>query len=304
MERLETTVERAADRLRLDRFLTDLRPGISRSEIQRQIGEGRVTISGEPARRPARRVRVGDRIVWEIPDAVGLSPAAIPLSVLFEDDALVAVDKPIGLVVHPGAGTAETTLVEGLLLTRALPESDDPSRPGIVHRLDKGTSGVIVVAKSAQALASLQDQFARRTVSKTYLAVVAGVLEEDEGIIDAPVGRDPARPSRMAIVPTGRPARTEFHVLDRRGGRTLLQAHPHTGRTHQIRTHFQYIKHPVVGDDTYGGPPAERMLLHAWRLTLRHPSTGQELRLEAPVPPAFPDFPYDSLPWRRRDEDT
>ena len=302
MERLETTVEAAADRKRLDRFLADLRPEISRSEIQRQIGDGRVTIAGDVVRRAAHRVRADDEIAWEIPDEKGLSPAEIPLTVLFEDESLVAVDKPIGLVVHPGAGTAETTLVEALLASRTLPESDDPARPGIVHRLDKGTSGIIVVAKTANALASLQEQFAGRSVSKTYVAAVAGTIEEDEGVIDAPIGRDPARPSRMAIVPTGRPAQTEFQVLERLGDRTLLLAHPRTGRTHQIRTHFQYIKHPVIGDDTYGGPAAERMLLHAWRLTLRHPSTGQILKLEAPVPSAFPDFPYESLPWRRMPE--
>jgi len=302
MERLESTVESAADKMRLDRLLATLRPDISRSEIQRQIRDGLVQIGDELVRRSSHRVRQNDRVSWEIPAAKALNPSTIPLSILYEDESVVAVDKPIGLVVHPGAGTEATTLVEGLLSTRQLPESDDPTRPGIVHRLDKGTSGVIVVAKTAQALETLQRQFADRAVAKAYLAVVAGIIEEDEGVIDAPIGRDPARPSRMAIIPTGRQSETHFRVLERGAERTLVLAMPQTGRTHQIRAHFQYIEHPVVGDDTYGGPRGSRMLLHAWRLAIRHPQSNEELQVEASVPAEFPAYDYESVPWTRLPE--
>jgi 23S rRNA pseudouridine1911/1915/1917 synthase len=299
VKRLVSTVEEADDKARLDRYLASVQPDISRTAIQRWIKEGRVTVAGEVAGRASLRVRTGDAVSWEIPEAPVLTPAPIPLRILYEDESLVALDKPVDLVVHPGAGTDEPTLVEGLLAARDLPESDDPSRPGIVHRLDKGTSGVIVVAKTDAALADLQRQFAERVVAKTYVALVAGILEEDEGRIEAPIGRDPRRPSRMDVVPTGKPAETEFRVLERLSETTLVAASPRTGRTHQIRAHFRYIRHPVVGDDTYGGPPAERMLLHAWRLILHHPRTGEELRFEAPVPDAFPAYPYDELPWSR-----
>lgn len=300
MERLESTVGDASDGERLDLFLVSARPGVSRSTIQREIREGRVLVSGSIIRRTAHRLRAGEAVVWSVSDSPILSPKPIPLEILFEDDVLVAVNKSPGLVVHPGAGTRETTLVEGLLATRELPPSDDPVRPGIVHRLDKGTSGVIVVAKTASALESLKAQFAERILAKSYLAVVEGTIDENEGTIDAPVGRDPARPSRMSVQSRGRPAQTEFQVLDRSDDRTLLWVRPRTGRTHQIRAHFRYIGHCVLGDEVYGGRiPADRMLLHAWRLVLRHPETCEELRLEAPPPSAFPAYHYEELPWQR-----
>jgi 23S rRNA pseudouridine1911/1915/1917 synthase len=300
MERLVSTVESANDKVRLDRFLASICPDVSRSAIQRWIRGGAVRINDEIVRRASHRVRTNDVITCDVPETNLLTPREIPLDVLYEDEALVALDKPTGLVVHPGAGTKETTLVEGLLATRSLPASDDPARPGIVHRLDKATSGVIVVAKTAEALSDLQRQFAERRVSKSYLAVVDGVIREEEGKIDAPVGRDPARPSRMAILPKGKPAETEFEVLERQTDRTLLWVRPQTGRTHQIRAHLQYIKHPVVGDEVYGRAGRNgRMLLHAWRLVLSHPVTDEELRFEAAVPPVFPDYRYEELPWSR-----
>jgi 23S rRNA pseudouridine1911/1915/1917 synthase len=305
MERIESIVNEGSDGERLDRFLASIRPDVSRSVIQKEIREGNVHIAGNVVRRTAHRLRSGEVIAWTLPDTSPLTPAPTPLSILFEDDALVALDKQVDLVVHPGAGTRKTTLVEGLLATRNLPASDDPSRPGIVHRLDKGTSGVIVVAKTDRALDSLKAQFADRVVAKSYLAIAEGTIREDEGTIDAPVGRDPSRPSRMTVHARGRPAQTEFQVLDRSEDRTHLWVRPRTGRTHQIRTHLRYIGHPVLGDDIYGGTaPASRMFLHAWRLVLTHPETGEILRLEAPPPSEFPAYRYDELPWQRIPEPT
>jgi 23S rRNA pseudouridine1911/1915/1917 synthase len=237
---------------RLDRFLSDAHPERSRSEVQREVRAGNVSVSGGVARLPSRRLRANEEVVWDIADRPPLTPEPIPLDIRYEDDHLIVVDKPTGLVVHPGAGTDSPTLVEGLLADRSLPQSDDPTRPGIVHRLDKDTSGVIVVAKTSAALAHLQHQFAVRSVSKFYIAVVDGVIKEDEGTIEAPIGRDPASPRRMSIRSDGRAARTDFRVLRRLDGTSLLLAHPRTGRTHQLRVHLRYIAHPVLGDSIYG----------------------------------------------------
>ncbi|MFC2100071.1 RluA family pseudouridine synthase, partial [Candidatus Bipolaricaulota bacterium] len=208
--------------------------------------------SARAASQRSYRVREGDQLTWEITSKPPLNPRPLDLSILHEDDHIVLVDKPAGLVVHPGAGTTTTTLVEALLVSRKLPASDDPTRPGIVHRLDKETSGVILVAKTPEALTALQQQFSARTTAKTYIAVVEGAVAEEEGWIDAPVGRDPRLPSRMAVQPAGREAQTGFSVLQRLDHATLLVVRPRTGRTHQIRVHCRYIGHPVVGDPVYG----------------------------------------------------
>ncbi len=280
---------------RLDRALVAHGGGLARSEIQRQIRAGRVMIDAEPALQPSRRLRAGERILWHLAPEAALIPRDLGIAILYEDSALVVVDKPVGLVVHPGAGTRDTTLVETLLVGRNLPASDDPARPGIVHRLDKQTSGVLVVAKTSEALTSLQRQFAERTVAKNYLALVDGVIAEDEGRIDAPIGRDPAVPRRMSILAAGRAAHTIFRVLSRERDRTYLLVRPLTGRTHQVRVHFRYIGHPVVGDDLYGGPVWRRLGLHAWRLTIRHPATGEAMTFEAAPPPEFPTYDYAAL---------
>jgi len=315
MKRIALTIDSEHVGRRLDRFLADADPEISRSEVQRDIRDGRVSVSGEVTRQPSRRLRENEEVVWEIADRAPLTPRPIPLDVLYEDEHLVAVDKPAGLVVHPGAGTESPTLVEGLLADRALPPSDDPVRPGIVHRLDKETSGVILVAKTPAALAHLQRQFAARSVEKTYLAVVRGVIAEGEGTIDAPIGRDPAHPRRMSVRSQGRAARTDFRVLRRLRDSTLLLVRPHTGRTHQVRVHLQYIGHPVLGDSIYGSAGSgnrgkaandtprrsayaakrRRLMLHAWRIGVQHPETGESLRFEAPIPAEFPDFAYEGL---------
>ncbi len=280
---------------RLDQALADAFPHLSRTEIQQEIRGGHVTIRGQTAARPAYRLRPGDTIGWEVPDRPLLTPTLMPLTILFEDDELIALDKPCGLVVHPGAGTDEPTLVEGLLADRPLPVSDDPARPGIVHRLDKETSGVLVVAKTLGAMASLQRQFANRTTKKHYIAVVDGTFEETLGLIDAPIGRDPAVPQRMAIRAGGRRASTEFTVLETLDGTSLVWIRPRTGRTHQIRVHMNYTGHPVRGDKKYGGSPAERLMLHAWTLQIEHPTSGESMVFAAPIPRGFPEYDYGRL---------
>ncbi len=282
--------------LRLDLFLAEKLERTSRSAVQDAIKSGYVRINGGVCRRPSRRMKTGEIVGWHAPVKPLLVPSAIPVPVIYEDDQIVVVNKPAGMVVHPGAGTDGGTLVEGLLASRDLPVEDDPSRPGVVHRLDKETTGIIVVAKTAEALSSLKRQFASRRVAKFYLALVEGKIEEEEGLIDAPVGRDPARPRTMAVIPRGRPAKTAFRVLQRIPLGTLLLLHPKTGRTHQLRVHMHYIGHPIVGDPLYG-TEREHMFLHAWRIAFIHPGSGEQVHFEAPVPSWFPVYPYEELPW-------
>ncbi len=294
MEQVSRTIEPEEEGRRLDQYLVGLEGSPSRAEIQRQIHDGRVSIDGRPALQASRRLRSGERVSWLPRTQQVLSPSALALDIVYEDDELLAVNKPAGLVVHPGAGTAgTTTLVEGLLATRPLPASDDPARPGVVHRIDKETTGILVVAKTPNAMSALKRQFADRRVEKLYLAIVAGTLSEAEGAIDAPVGRDPHAPRRMTVRVDGRPAQTEFRVLRRQPGRTIVLVQPRTGRTHQIRVHFKYIGHSVVGDALYGGPLNPDLLLHSWKLTITHPATGATLTFEAPPPPVFPRDAYE-----------
>ena len=280
---------------RIDQVLADTFPELSRTEIQQEIRAGEVYVSGKSICRPSYRVRKGDLIHWDIPDKPILFPRPILLSILYEDPDLIVIDKPPGLVVHPGAGTTDTTLVEGLLVDRDLPVSDDPARPGVVHRLDKGTSGVVVVAKTLETLESLKRQFADRSTKKHYIAMVDGTFEETEGLIDAPIGRNPAMPQRMSILAGGRPAQTEFTVLLKLEDSSLLWVRPRTGRTHQVRVHLRYTGHSVRGDDKYGGKAADRLMLHAWRLEIRHPIRNEIMEFRSPIPKRFPEFPYETL---------
>jgi len=280
---------------RLDRVLAEAFSHLSRTEIQQEIRDGHVSVRGRHATRPAHRLRAGDVIAWDVPDRPLLTPASMPLSIVYEDDQLIAIDKPSGLVVHPGAGTAEPTLVEGLLADRTLPVSDDPARPGIVHRLDKETSGILVIAKTLRAMDSLQRQFASRTTRKHYLAVVDGTFDETDGLVDAPIGRDPAAPQRMSIRAGGKRASTEFTVLATLDDVSLLWVRPRTGRTHQIRVHMRYTGHPVQGDDKYGGSTSERLMLHAWVLCIEHPTRGEPMEFRTTVPACFPEYDYEML---------
>lgn len=288
------TVEEADAGQRLDHFLAAKMPGHSRARLQSWIAEGRVRAGGA-ARKPSWKIRAGERIEVEPaePPPLRAFPEEIPLEILYEDDAVAAVNKPAGLVVHAGAGRFSGTLVNALLHRYGrLSESGGAERPGIVHRLDKGTSGVILVARTEAAHRSLAQQFASRSVEKVYLALVEGRVAAAEGVIDRPIERDPVRRTRMtARTGRGRAALTEYRVLERFPRFTLLEVRIRTGRTHQIRVHLASIGHPVAGDTLYGAAarPAGiespgRPWLHAWRIGFTSPATGGRVAVEAPLP--------------------
>jgi 23S rRNA pseudouridine1911/1915/1917 synthase len=274
---------------RLDKVAAALHPALSRAAIAALIEAGRVTVNGRSAK-AATRPLAGARIELELPAPLEAAaiPQHIPLNVVYEDEALVVVDKPAGMVVHPAPGNYEGTLVNALLGRYAtLP--GEAFRPGIVHRLDKHTSGLIVVARTPAALVSLAGSFKNRLVHKEYLALVAGVPRPADGAISGEIGRDPRQRQRMAVVGIGgRQAQTTYQTLERLGGYTLLRVLLGTGRTHQIRVHFRAMGFPVAGDAVYGRPaPAlglHRQFLHAAKLRFAHPTTGEQMDFEAPLP--------------------
>jgi 23S rRNA pseudouridine1911/1915/1917 synthase len=279
---------------RLDQTLHEQFPEFSRSRLQGWIKHGRVLVNGAPVR-PSRVLREGDRIDVEPAELVPLraEPESIPLRVLYEDEYLVAIDKPAGMVVHAGAGVHSGTLVNALLgRFQSLSALGGDLRPGIVHRLDRFTSGVILVAKNDVAHRALAALFAGRQVQKTYVALVHGKVQADAGRIEKPIARDPRHRTRMtARLGHGRVAWTEYHVRERFAGFTLLEVRIGTGRTHQIRVHLSSIGHPVAGDRLYGAPakseiqpPDGRFFLHAWRIRFQHPFTGHPVEIESPLP--------------------
>lgn len=275
---------------RLDKFLAETYPDLSRSFIQKLIEAGAVTADGKPVK-TATKVEPGDIVRLELPPPrrTELVPEAIPLNVVYEDDDVVVVDKPSGLVVHPAPGHPTGTLVHALLGRYPELHIGIDLRPGIVHRLDKDTSGLMVIAKTDRAMSSLVQQMKNKVVLKEYLVLVHGKLKAKQGIIDAPIGRDPKERKRMAVVATGRPARTHFEVIQELDNYTLVKARLETGRTHQIRVHFASIGHPVAGDKVYGPSKIELLLnrhfLHAYRLGFRSPSKQQWMEFESPLPP-------------------
>lgn len=280
---------------RLDRWLAASRPDVSRARWQRAIAEGLVRVNGTPARASCR-LHAGDRIEAMPPPPVPVPPNAgaedIPLDVLHEDAHLLCLNKPAGLVVHPAAGHWQGTLVNAVMHHCAgLSAGSHPLRPGIVHRLDKDTSGCILVAKTDEAHAELARQFAARTAQKTYLAVVRGKPRATSGVITGAIGRHPVHRKQMAVShrPGARAAETAWRVLASDGRLSLLECRPKTGRTHQIRVHLKHLGHPVAGDRLYGGgADFSRQLLHAWRLEIKHPATAEPLAFCAPLPPDFP----------------
>jgi 23S rRNA pseudouridine1911/1915/1917 synthase len=290
---IKLIVPKRARGLRLDRFLADELPQFSRARIQRLIHEKHIFLNGD-ATRPRTILREGDQIcVSEPPPGkIEAEPENIPLDILFEDDDLIVINKSPGLVVHPGAGNTRHTLVNALLAhSPSLSGIGGKERPGIVHRLDKETSGCLVVAKNDNAHRNLSRQFADRSVEKIYLALVAGTLRKPHGIIDANIGRHPIQRQRMAVRnERGRSARTEYRVLKSENGMSLIECRLHSGRTHQIRVHLHHLGHPVLGDKVYGRKGARefpRQMLHAWKLGFHHPRTNEWKTFTAPLPAGF-----------------
>lgn len=274
--------------VRLDQFLANQQTGLTRSRLHALIAEGRVLLNGQPAR-PSQKVRQGDEVSLTVPPPreLDLAPQAIPLTVVYQDEAIVVVDKPAGLSVHPGPGHSDGTLVNALLAR--CPDIQGIGgviRPGIVHRLDKDTSGLMVAAKTEEAHQNLSAQFKEHTVIKGYLALSVGAVEPASGQIDAPIARDPRHRKRMAVVMGGREARTRYRVAQRFDGYSLLEVYPETGRTHQIRVHLAYLGHPLLGDGVYGkrSPLLDRHFLHAHHLGFRRPTSGELIEFRSDLP--------------------
>jgi 23S rRNA pseudouridine1911/1915/1917 synthase len=273
---------------RLDKVLVAMAPEFSRSHLQGLIDLGLVDLDGVAAGLASRKVKVGQSVQAELrPTAESLAfrPEPLPLEVVFEDEHVLVVDKPVGLVVHPAPGHWSGTLLNGLLAHH--PASVQLPRAGIVHRLDKDTSGLMMVGKTLQAVTVLSRAIAAREVQRLYMALVHGVMAPGHRTVDAPVGRDPASRTRMAVHRGGRQARTDVQTLACAQGYTAVRCRLHTGRTHQIRVHLAHIGHPLVGDRLYGGAAAlglERQALHAWKLAFVHPAHGGPLEFVRPPP--------------------
>jgi len=297
-------IERTLPSERLDSYLRTKFPVVSRGAIKRLIEEGHIRVNGQIVK-PTHTPRAGDEVQVHWPEArpARAQPEEIPLDILYEDECLLVLNKPPGLVVHPAAGNEEHTLVNALLhhCKGELSGIGGVARPGIVHRLDKETSGCLVVAKRDETHVALSTQFAGRTVEKVYHAILCGELPREEGQIRAAIARHSSHRKRMAVNDElGREARTSYRVLERLRNATLTEAVLHTGRTHQIRVHFQFLGYPLLGDLTYGnrrnhkleeltGYSAPRVMLHAFRLAFIHPRSGKRVSFEAPLPEDFLD---------------
>jgi 23S rRNA pseudouridine1911/1915/1917 synthase len=298
------TIEKTLPSERLDVYLRGKFPAVSRGAIQRLIEEGHIQVDGRIVK-PTHSPKAGEQVLVHWPEAniPSTHPEDIPLDILYEDEALVVLNKPAGLVVHPASGHERHTLVNALLhhCGGQLSGIGGVARPGIVHRLDKETSGCMVVAKNDETHVALSSQFAARRITKIYHAILCGELQKERGEIKAAIARHCSHRKRMAVDDgMGREARTTFRLLERLNGATLAEATLHTGRTHQIRVHFQFIRHPLVGDPTYGsrqnsrlaeltGYTAPRHMLHAFQLGFFHPRSGKRLNFEAPRPADFED---------------
>lgn len=283
-----------AQKGRVDKIASQLITKVSRTQIQAAIKAKRLLVNQQPVKAKTL-VQAGDVITLALPPAQPIiaRPEPMPLDIIYEDDQLLVVNKPQGLVVHPGPGHPDGTLVNGLLAHGQLAAINGQIRPGIVHRIDKDTSGLLMVAKTDQAQHQLSSQLKEKTNLREYLALVHGVIEPNRGEIDAPLARDPKNRQRQAVVETGRRAVTHFKVLERFDQYTLISCQLETGRTHQIRVHLRYIGHPVAGDPIYGPKktltPNHGQFLHAAKLGLHHPLTGEWLSFSVPVPPLFAD---------------
>ena len=314
MEQREFVVEQETAGQRIDRFLSGEDTGLSRSALQALVAEGHVLCNGKaPAK--SLKLKAGDVILMEIPDArpIEAVPQEIPLDIVFEDAHLLVVNKPKGMVVHPAPGNPDGTLVNALLHHCGdLSGIGGVERPGIVHRLDKDTSGCLVIAKNDAAHQSLTAQFAARSTEKRYLAVVQGIPSQSSGTVFTHIGRHPVNRLKMAVVNpgSGKAAITDYDLLcaDPSTDSSLVLCTLHTGRTHQIRVHMLHLGHPLIGDPIYAKPARQkakpgRLMLHAWRLGFDHPRTGKRMDFEAPVPPEytpwlqlFPNGLYGAIP--------
>jgi 23S rRNA pseudouridine1911/1915/1917 synthase len=306
-EVFETVVPATLGGQRVDRAVA-LLTGLPRSAVSALVSDGRVAVDGHRVDTRSRILVIGQTLRVDVGAPVAGGPSAddgVVFTVVYDDPQLIVVDKPAGLVVHHGAGHRGGTLVDGLLARfpelseLAAQGAGDPDRPGIVHRLDKGTSGLLVVARTAPAFTSLSGQLREHSAGRHYRALVAGTVEADAGVIDAPIGRSPRQPTRMTVTRAGRPARTAYTVVARYRQpleATLVEATLDTGRTHQVRVHLAAIGHPVIGDDRYGvtearpmvvraSLPPGRLFLHACRLSLDHPADGQRRSWDSPLPP-------------------
>ena len=278
----------AVSESRLDQYLAGLDTGLTRSRLQRLISDGQVLVNGGPAK-PSQRVRAGDRVTLSVPPPrpSGLVAQDIPVTVVYQDQDLVVIDKPAGLAVHPGPGHPDRTLVNALLaMCPDIQGIGGEIRPGIVHRLDKDTSGLMMVAKTHQAHNDLSAQIKARLVTKGYLALVEGSPAPSQGTVDAPVGRHPRRRTRMAVVLGGKEARTSYRSREKFQDHSLLELYLETGRTHQIRVHMAHIGHPLVGDLVYGHASTlvDRHFLHAFHLAFKHPVNGEPLEFQTSLP--------------------
>lgn len=278
----------AADESRLDQYLAGQDTGLTRSRLQRLIVEGQVSVNGGAAK-PSHRLRAGDLVSLSVPPPrpSTLEPQDIPVTVVYQDDDLVVIDKPAGLAVHPGPGHPDQTLVNALLaMCPDIQGIGGEVRPGIVHRLDKDTSGLMMVAKTHQAHLDLSAQIKARQTTKGYLALVEGTPAPPKGMIDAPIGRHPRRRTRMAVVVGGKEARTSYQVREQFPEHSLVELYLETGRTHQIRVHMAHIGHPLAGDAIYGHASrlVGRHFLHAFHLGFNHPATGEPLEFKTELP--------------------
>ena len=289
---LETfTVEEDAGRI--DKYLTQITE-LSRTRVQQLCDEGKVLVNGKPAK-SSYKLEANDVIEVDIPEieVLDLEPEDIPLDILYEDSDLIVINKPKGMIVHPAPGVYTGTLVNALLYhCKDLSGINGVQRPGIVHRIDKDTTGCLIVCKNDMAHEAIAAQLEKKTCHREYRCIVSGNIDHDQGLIDAPIGRDPRDRQRMTVTMKGsKEARTHFTVLERFGKWTYLDCSLETGRTHQIRAHMRYIGHPLMGDEKYGGTSpymdTEGQVLHAYRITFVHPRTGETMSFEAPLPDYF-----------------
>ena len=291
---IELTVEDHEAGVRIDAYLR-AHTELSRSRIAALMQEGALTVDGQTQTKPAAKTESGQVLRLTVPQArpVDIAAQDIPLDILYQDSDVVVVNKPCGMVVHPAAGNASGTLVNALLHhVRDLSGIGGEMRPGIVHRLDKDTSGLILIAKNDRAHIALSEQFKQRSMEKHYRAVAFGHFAQEHGLIDAPIARHPVDRKKMAVVPDGKPSKTEWTVIEPLKGATFLDVHLLTGRTHQIRVHMQSIGHPLLGDSIYApnlktSVRIPRLMLHAYSLAFTHPATGERMTLVAPLPQTF-----------------